>query len=553
MRIPTRPHTSRQRPTRLSSWLPVLVLLCTLGGIAAAAFAAEDELTQLLRSRLEQGQARPADLSRPDFSNLSDAVRKFYELRQFKPAWTQQATIDALLGELDAIRADGLEPEDYHFSQLQTLNAQRQSGAPNTAAQADFELLATQSYLRALAHLFRGKVNPKTLDAEWNFSLREITTQAAFDIVNSAVESGNIASAFDRARPQHPMYLATRQALASLRAIDAAGGWPRLTTTVTLKPGMDDAQVPLLRQRLALVGYLSADRTASTHYDDELAAAVRTYQREQYLDVDAAIGPATRAALNVSTRARIEQARVNLERGRWLLHDLADNVVVVDVAGFKVYYLRGGKRIWGAAVQVGKPYRHTPIFRSDINRVTFNPTWTVPPTIYKQDLLPKIRRDRSYLVKHNMRVLDTAGREINPASVDWNNPRGIVLRADAGPDNPLGRLVIRFPNPYAVYLHDTPAQALFGSSQRAFSSGCIRVERPRELVELLFNDAQQWNRAAIDARIEEGSTKNVNLAKPVPLLIAYWTMEVLESQRIAFKPDIYHRDPALLAALNERL
>ena len=543
-----RTHPSRQRPASLSFRYLLLLLLC-LAGFNTPAFA-DDALSQLLRSRLAQQQPRSADSGALDYLNLSDAVRQFYELRQFKPAWTQQATVDTLLAELEEIRADGLEPEDYHLSGLRERD---QTRARDTAAQADFELLATHSYLRALAHLFRGKVDPETIDAEWNFSLREITTQAAFDVVNTAVETGNVGSAFERARPQHPTYFAVRRALASLRAIDAAGGWPRLTTTVTLKPGMIDEQIPVLRERLALVGYLPADRTTSTLYDDELAAAVRTYQREQYLDVDAAVGPATRAALNVSTKARIEQARVNLERGRWLLHDIADNVVVIDVAGFKVYYLRGGKRVWEAAVQVGKPYRHTPIFRSDINRVTFNPTWTVPPTIYKQDLLPKIRRDRSYLAEHNMRVLDREGRELDPASVNWNDPRGIVLRADAGPDNPLGRLAIRFPNPYSVYLHDTPSQALFGSSQRAFSSGCIRVERPRELVELLFNDAQQWDRAAIDAKIAEGATRNFTLPKPVPLLIAYWTMEVLGSQRIAFKPDIYHRDPALLAALNERL
>jgi murein L,D-transpeptidase YcbB/YkuD len=549
-----RPHPSRHaRLAPLSSWPLVLVLCCALIGATATVQAADEALSQLLRARLEQPHDPRANVSNLGYPNMSEAVSEFYELRQFTPAWTENATVDALLRELDAIREDGLDPEDYHLAELHLRYAQRQTGPSDTAAQADFELLASQSYLRALAHLFRGKVNPATLDTQWNFALRDISTGAAFDIVNAAVETGNIGSAFDRARPQHPVYRKARQALATLRAIDADGGWPQLTTTTTLKPGMDDAQVTLLRRRLARVGYLPEDRTASTLYDDELSAVVRTYQREQYLDVDAAIGPATRAALNESAQARIEQARVNLERGRWLLHDIADNTVVVDVAGFKVYYLRQGKRIWEANVQVGKPFRSTPIFRSDINRVTFNPTWTVPPTIYRQDLLPKIRRDPTYLATHNMRVLNTAGREINPASVNWNNPSGVVLRADAGPDNPLGRLVIRFPNPYSVYLHDTPSQALFGSSQRAFSSGCIRVERPRELVELLFNDSQQWNRAAIDAQIAEGSTKNIIIATPVPLLIAYWTMDVLESQRIVFKPDIYKRDPPLLAALNKRL
>jgi murein L,D-transpeptidase YcbB/YkuD len=264
------------------------------------------------------------------------------------------------------------------------------------------------------------------------------------------------------------------------------------------------------------------------------------------------VGPATRAALNVPVAARIDQLRVNLERGRWLLHDIPEQAVVVDIAGYKAYYLRRGERVWEASVQVGTPYRSTPIFRSDITYVTFNPTWTVPPTIYRQDLLPKIRRDPAYLAKNHMRVLTPTGSEIDPATVDWNRPGNIMLRADAGPGNPLGRVVIRFPNAHAVYMHDTPSAALFGRSQRAFSSGCIRVERPLELTELLLNDQKRWNRAGIDAAIATGRTRHVDLAQPVPLLLGYWTADVLASQRIVFKPDIYDKDAPLLAALNRR-
>jgi murein L,D-transpeptidase YcbB/YkuD len=316
---------------------------------------------------------------------------------------------------------------------------------------------------------------------------------------------------------------------------------------------MQDPQVLVLRQRLAIAGYLPADQTTSDVYDDELTAAVRNFQHEQYLDTDGAIGPATRTALNVPVAARIEQVRVNLERGRWLLHDVADKAVVVDIAGFKVYFLKDGKPIWQANVQVGKPYRSTPIFKSNITYVTINPTWTVPPTIFKQDILPKVRKDRGYLAKNNMRVLEPGGKEIDAAGVNWNSPGNILLRADAGPDNPLGQVVIRFPNPYSVYLHDTSHKELFVNSQRAFSSGCIRVERPLELVELLFDDTEKWNRSEIENRIAESKTRNFDLATPVPLLLAYWTVDVLKTQRIAFKPDIYKRDPELLKALNKQL
>jgi murein L,D-transpeptidase YcbB/YkuD len=316
---------------------------------------------------------------------------------------------------------------------------------------------------------------------------------------------------------------------------------------------MRGPEIVALRERLAIGGYLPAHRTDSDLFDDELAAAVSEFQRQSYLDADGAVGPATRAALNVPVQARIDQVRVNLERGRWLLHEVTDRAVIVDVAGYKIYFLQNGKPVWQAGVQVGKPYRSTPIFKSNITYVTFNPTWTVPPTIFKEDILPKLRSNPgAYLAQNNMRVLE-GGSEIDASTVNWNNPGKIMLRADAGPGNPLGQVVIRFPNPYSVYLHDTSHKELFDSSQRAFSSGCIRVERPLELVELLLNDSDKWNRSAIEAKIAEGKTQNVDLATPVPLLLAYWTVDVLDAQHIAFKPDIYKRDPPLLKALNKRL
>ncbi|MET0377439.1 MAG: L,D-transpeptidase family protein [Spongiibacteraceae bacterium] len=555
---------------RYLALIPILAFLCC----SLAARADDGAISQQIRAHLEQihDANAPARSPAPQLRDLSlaEAVNQFYELRNFAPAWTKPAHVEALLLELGTLREDGLDPEDYHLAELRQKHALLQAGAADVIAQAEFDLLASTAYLRSLAHLFRGKVKPVTLDAQWNFALHDMATEAALTLVNNAVVSGDIAGVYAQARPQHRLYQNARKALAALRDIEKRGGWPALTIATTLKPGMQDPQVAVLRQRLAIAGYLpapasgpaatigSADNNGSAvydnnNYDEELANTVRLFQRENYLDTDGAIGPATRTALNVSVADRIDQVRVNLERGRWLLHDIADSTVVVDIAGYKVYFLKHGKPIWQANVQVGKPYRSTPTFKSNITYVTFNPTWTVPPTIYKKDILPKIRRDAGYLAKNNMRVLTPGGKEINASSVNWNSPGNILLRADAGPDNPLGQVVIRFPNPYAVYLHDTSHKEFFDKSQRALSSGCIRVERPLELVELLLNDTEKWNRAAIDSKIAEGKTRNFDLATPVPLLLAYWTVDVLDIQRIAFKPDIYKRDPPLLRALNQRL
>lgn len=173
----------------------------------------------------------------------------------------------------------------------------------------------------------------------------------------------------------------------------------------------------------------------------------------------------------------------------------------------------------------------------------------MPPTILAKDILPKIRKNPDYLAANRIRVLNAKGQVIPASSVNWNAPRGIMLRQDSGPDNSLGRVVIRFPNPFAVYLHDTPHKNLFRSDQRATSSGCIRVENPLQLVQLLFNDPVKWSAAAIDAKLQTTTTENVSLPTKVPLLLAYWTVDLTDDGRMTFKSDVYGRDAALLSAL----
>ena len=523
----------------------LLIALCLLP-LAARAQAPDPEAASI-RSQVEQlaaaGGAMPAQ---------AGALTDFYRQRQYAPAWTKPATLDQLLGALADTATDGLDPEDYGLSRLQAMRATLAGDKATPAQRARLDLYATDAYLAALVQLYRGKVAPATLDPHWNFEARPLDPAQGLQAAIDAVDSGRVAELFARARPQNPLYDRLRDALARLRAVARQGGWPELPDGPTLKPGMQDARVPLLRQRLVAGGYLPADQVAGGQYDAALQAAVQRFQQDQYLAADGSVGAATRAALNVPANRRIDQLRVNLERARWLLHQVQGDFVVVDIAGYKVSYYKDGKPVWSSRVQVGKPYRSTPVFKSRITYMTLNPTWTVPPTILKNDVLPKIRANPGYLAANRIRVLDAKGQPIPPQSVDWSNPRGIVLRQDAGPGNSLGRLVIRFPNPYAVYLHDTPHQALFGASRRDFSSGCIRVEHPRELAVLLLDDPAKWDRAALDRAIDTGRTQTVDVARPVPLLLAYWTVDLHDDGRVGYRPDIYDRDGRLLAALDRR-
>ena len=503
-------------------------------------------VAEQIRERIEQWRAAHATDAAAQVPG--SAVAAFYEQDRFAPAWTRPDNLDQLLAALRDVAGDGLDPQDYALGELERRRVVLADPRATPQQRAQFDLLATDACFAALLDLYRGKVDPATLDTHWNFDPRQLDQARGLQAVREALAQDTIGELFARARPQHPYYAQLRAALAKLRGVAAQGGWPVIADGPTLKPGSHDPRVPTLRERLQRVGFAVGEGMDDLDAP-ALEAALKQFQREHYLVADGHLGKATLAALNVPVTTRIEQLRANLERARWLLHQLQGDFVVVDIAGYQVAYYRDSKPVSRARVQVGKPYRSTPAFKSAITYLTLNPTWTVPPTILKNDILPKVRKNPGYLAANRIRVLDREGRELAPTSVNWANPRGIVLRQDAGPGNSLGRLVIRFPNEYAVYLHDTPHQALFENEQRANSSGCIRVERPRELAELLLDDPVRWNRAGIDRAIDTMKTQTVMLREPVPLLLAYWTVDLREDGRVGFRPDVYRRDPALLAAL----
>ena len=527
-----------------------LVLILIAAAAHAGTAVSDAAVARSLRDHFTT-TAAAAPATRVRQLTLARSVAEFYAARDYAPAWRNGHLVAQLFRELDNLRDDGLNPEDYHLSELHLAYAHMQGVDADADRIAAFDLLASSAYLRSLAHLFRGKVNPATLDPQWNVSLNDMAAADAITIVNTGIERGDIHPVYERARPQHPLYLRARNALARLRVIAAHGGWQRLTTTAVLKPGMVDPNIGKLRERFLPD---SASGLQAFVYDDALVAKIRQFQREQSLGADGVIGPETRAALNVPVRTRIDQLRVNLERGRWLFHELQGDFVLVDIAGFRIHFFRDSSQIWQSRVQVGKPYRQTPAFKSKITYVTFNPTWTVPPTILKKDILPKLKKgDLAFLTENHIRVLDGSGHQLDPKTIDWSNPGNLTLRQDAGADAALGQVAIRFPNPYSIYLHDTPHRELFNSTRRAFSSGCIRVQHPLELVALLFNDPEKWSDQAIAQFIAQGETRNVTLPKPVPILLAYWTIDLFNDGDVGFRPDIYERDPAVLKALNAKL
>jgi murein L,D-transpeptidase YcbB/YkuD len=519
-----------------------------------------DALTEAIRDRVDHLRYEKDYNVRGARIVLGDYVSRYFEAQQFRSDWQDPARLDQLIAAIGDMQLDGLNPQDYHLKALQSYRADMSGDWKlPLEEQADLELLAMDAMMLATYHLYEGKVDPVRLSSQWNYAPRPVPTQDPLELLAAAVDAGRIRETFDAARPQHAWYQRGRERLKEYREIAAAGGWSPISDGPTLKLGMSDPRVPALRNHLRVTHDLNdavpEQYPPSQRYDESLEAAVKRFQERHGLTADGTVGPGTRNALNVPVGARIDQIRVNLERGRWVLHEMQGDFVLVDVAGFDVTYFRSDEPIWTSKVIVGRPFRETPIFKSLITYVVFNPTWTIPPTILVKDKLPVLRRDPGYLKRNNIRVIDSNGRDVDPSSVNWSRYGAgrlppYQLRQDPGDDNALGRVKIMFPNPHMVYLHDTPTKSLFDKDERTFSSGCIRVQRALELAELVLNDPARWNATTMAEAVASNKMQTVNLVKPVQVLILYWTAQPRPDGQVIFRNDVYHRDAATLSALD---
>ena len=511
---------------------------------------------QLLQQRMSQLAERGSLNLEGEVISSKSFLPEFYRQRDYQLAWSAHMDNARALSErILTSHEEGLVPADYHAAEIRKLLAESSGKQFPEARQVDLDIMLSEALARYAYHLRFGKVNPENLDADWNIQ-RSFKGQDPVVELQSVIDSADLAAQLDASTTQLPVYKQFQQALASYEVIRTAGGWPVIPAGQTIKPGMQDARAPLLRQRLQITGDLPAAAAANSsfEYDATLEEAVKHFQLRHGLDADGVVGKGTLAAMNVPVDARINQIRVNLDRARWVSQDIPETFVIVDIAGFNARLFRNGEVIWDEPAQVGKPYRKTPVFREDMTYLELNPTWTIPPTILKKDILPKMKKDPGYLQKKNMQVLTQDGKVVDPGTIDWSSvsEKGFpyIIRQTPGPHNALGRVKFMFPNPHFVYLHDTPSKQLFNRSSRAFSSGCIRVRNPFDLAELLLQDQDGWDRAQIDTAVDSLKQQRVSLSEPVPVLLLYWTVNIDADGTVYFKEDIYERDAKVLAGLD---
>jgi L,D-transpeptidase YcbB len=338
---------------------------------------------------------------------------------------------------------------------------------------------------------------------------------------------------------------ALQQGVEKYRGIVAAGGWPAIPTGGnTLRLGDTDAAIVSIRRLLAVTDDLPGDGR-SPQFDTDFQDGLARFQIRNGLRVSGFVDSRTLAALNVSAAERLKQLETNLVRVKSMLKiNQAPRYVLVDVPAFTLQAIDHNNLALDSNVVVGKPARATPEVAARVVEVNFYPTWTVPDTIAQQDLIPKIRKDPSYFANEHFSVMASwKSPPLDPATVDWSSPQVASYKfvQDPGTFNALGVVRINMPNKYSVYMHDTPLKQLFSQSTRAFSSGCVRVERVLDLVAWLLGP-QQWTSEKVEAAASGGQRATVTLTNPVPVHFVYLTAFVSDGGTVQFRPDIYGHD-----------
>jgi murein L,D-transpeptidase YcbB/YkuD len=475
-----------------------------------------------------------------------------YSANGYRPIWTRPK-IEELLRLIGTAEEHGLDPADYNVTALMTLLS-RWLQDPGDEVRARAEILLGESLLRYAHHRRHGKVRARELDPDINFRHDRFRNRSVAENMLDALASPSLAGFIDAAAPVGPYYQRLQRWLAVYRAIAAEGGWPYVAESQVLREGDQAAAVKALRTRLTIGGDLDAlHDNGSAQFDPAVASAIRRFQQRHGLDADGIVGAQSYAALNVPVEERIAQLRLSLERLRWPAENPTDTLVAVNIPQFMALFIRDGELVWSTRTMVGKHYRQTPVFRGDIAYMEFNPTWTIPPGILRNDTLPAVKRDPNYLASKNIEVIDHRGQLVDPSTVDWNrysNSVPYTLRQTPGPHNALGTVKFIFPNEHFVFLHDTPDRGLFDQPSRAFSSGCIRIEDPLRLAELLLNEPARYGRAQLQAIVDSRKTQRIQLEPKVNVLILYLTAALGPGGEVVFMKDIYDRDAAVLDALD---
>jgi murein L,D-transpeptidase YcbB/YkuD len=506
------------------------------------------------------------DLRWPDFSDYGKHLQKFYDSYAYSLPWVRGMEPTPRAQQVIAIllqaEQKGLSPDDYDGPRWADRVAKLKpaTSQPSEVDATQFDVALTVCAMRYISDLHIGKVNPKHF--AFGFDIEAKKYDLPEFLKTNVVEASDVAGALAQVEPPYPGYKRTIQALHTyLQLAKESDGQPLPAVTKPVAPGDSYPGVPQLTGRLRLVGDLPADANVppdATIYQAPLVDALKSFQRRLGREPDGRITAQTLADLNVPLSSRVRQMQLTLERWRWLAVAPHAAPLVANIPEFRLRaYDENFKVALSMNVVVGKAYGHdTPVFGDSMAYVVFRPYWSVPYSIARAEFLPKITRDPDYLAKKGFEVVDskqnvvTSGT-VTPEVLEQLRSGKLFIRQTPGPKNSLGLVKFIFPNNYNVYMHDTPEQVFFSKSRRDFSHGCIRLEKPADVAVWVLRNNPGWDMDRVRAAMNGNTTQQVNLARPIPVLIVYGTAIVTEDGIVHFYDDIYGHDAALEKVLQK--
>ena len=509
---------------------------------------------------LKQALAAP-EITVGDIALNKSDLNAFYQTRDYSYAWDHHNGLStALTAFIDSaenvISWHGLSREDYALDQLRQL-AQDTSGNNDL----NIELLTTDILLQLSYDLHGDGYDLSDLYPGWNYHRPATNIPAR---LAEAVTNGKLDSFIDSLAPRNPTYEKLAQTLQHYRTIAAHGGWPAIDAGPPLRLHDTGKRVDQLRQRLTAEGYLlpppDAPKKGKKHrlsFDEAMEEAIRAFQRHNGLEDVGYAGKLTLEILNIPLVTRINQIRANMERWRHMPDDFpAPRHALINIPAMTIEISEDNKPIYSGIVIVGRVDRKTPFIQSAIRSMIINPSWHVPLKIARQDILPKLKKDPHYLEKMGF-VISGSADDPHGKDIDWDalpeNEFKFRLRQSPGDLNSLGYLKFDFDNDFAVYMHGTPHHELFEKSERAFSSGCIRLHDPEQIGEIVTAaNKDPWNAQRIVDEVKGGKTRWIGVAKPLPLYVLYWTVFPNAEGEIEFRKDIYDYDRFLIDVMENR-
>jgi len=484
---------------------------------AEAAFIKHDGVAEKLKIKLsakfrKRGQA---------LKNRG-ALVAFYDERDYKPVWLTDGRLNergvAVRRELANAAIYGLSPEDYQTPGPESLTANGHKADAGTLAQ--YELLLSRAALTYMHHANEGRFDQSALSRFLDRRGKPINATAK---LAALAQSSNAAAFLASQHPDNPQFRALMKALVESKAPVQIGERIRVPRGPLLRPGAINAQVALVRRRL---GVKAAEGANPKLYDDELKTAVVRFQKEHNLPAEGLVGLKTRFAMNAPRRDRRGQILANMERWRWMPRDFGETYVRVNIPQFKMWVIRNEKIVHEERVIVGKPGHKTPVFSAQMKTVVFNPYWNIPQSIIWNEMNGRI-----------------------PAGFEGGVRNGRMwIRQPPGNKNALGRVKFLFPNKHSVYMHDTPAKSLFNRKRRAYSHGCMRLRNPDRLAEVVLG-FDGWSNSKVQKQFRTLRNNQVQLKKPIPVHVQYFTLWADKDGNLASFSDIYGHDNRIYAAI----